>query len=80
MATGAQFDGHDDTPFPGDAGAYGLDPAHAQPTTYCFGCHQALDPMREIFDKSYNWMYNYGDNAKEAPGYFSFHGVQGLLT
>jgi hypothetical protein len=33
------------------------DAMHVQPGTACYGCHQTLDPMRDFFRQSYNYVY-----------------------
>lgn len=44
----------------------GLDAAHADPQTACYGCHRQLDPMRLYFAKTYG--INYQTPDPEGPG------------
>ncbi|HET6284367.1 MAG TPA: hypothetical protein VFH73_25645 [Polyangia bacterium] len=39
------------------------DAMHVQPGTACYGCHQTLDPMRDFFRQSYNYVYAQQLNA-----------------
>jgi hypothetical protein len=74
VATGAQVDGNDATT---PSTTPGLDAAHAQPGTACFGCHQLLDPTRSILSATYSWFYYPQTDAtlKSQPGLFAFNGV-----
>ncbi len=76
VALGASFDGADSTV---PLGQGGLDGEHAQPGTECYGCHQALDPMRQYFSQAYTY---YGHDQRDPqktslPGNFAFGGVTG---
>ncbi|MCB9524570.1 MAG: hypothetical protein H6702_14515 [Myxococcales bacterium] len=61
----------------------GVDPAHADPETACYGCHRQLDPMRNYFAQSYGFDYQTpAPNGPEAQvfdpadrGGFAFLGV-----
>ena len=74
VATGAQVDGTDSTT---PATTPGLDSAHAQPGTACFGCHQLLDPTRSILSATYSYYYYPQTDATliDQPGQFAFEGV-----
>lgn len=41
-------------PAVGDA----LDGEHANPNTFCYGCHKTLDPMRQFFRRDYTYSYH----------------------
>jgi Protein of unknown function (DUF1585) len=74
VALGASFDGADTTV---PLGQGGLDGEHAQPGTECYGCHQALDPMRQYFEQAYTYYYHDQRDPKKTPleGNFAFAGV-----
>ncbi len=78
VGTGAQVDGTDSTTLPlATALDAGLDEAHAQPGTACFGCHQLLDPTRAVLSSA--WTYSYSQQLLPAmiaeTGLFAFQGV-----
>ncbi len=53
-----------------------LDATHAAPGTPCYGCHVALDPMRQIFRATYT-LYGSVQGAsvqRAMHGQFAFHG------
>lgn len=52
VALGRSFDGEDNIVPLSDTS---LDAEHADPTTPCFACHQALDPMRQVFRNEFNY-------------------------
>ncbi len=56
-----------------------LDKEHAAPDTACYGCHRALDPMRQYFTQAYTLPYrDQREAAKQAQeGVFAFDGVTG---
>jgi hypothetical protein len=74
VALGQSFDGADSTVPLSQAG---LDGEHAAPGTECYGCHQALDPMRQFFARAYTYSYHdQRDPQKRAlEGNFAFDGV-----
>ena len=74
VATGAAFDGADETV---PSSTPGLDPTHAQPGTMCYSCHQLLDPTRSILSSTYSWFYYQQDDSslRAQPGLFAFQGV-----
>ncbi|MCU0685719.1 MAG: DUF1585 domain-containing protein [Polyangiaceae bacterium] len=74
VALGASFDGADATV---PLGQGGLDGEHAAPGTECYGCHQALDPMRQYFSQAYTYYgHDQRDPQKAAlPGNFAFGGA-----
>jgi hypothetical protein len=74
VATGAAFDGGDETVPPSTPG---LDQAHAAPGTMCYSCHQLLDPTRSILSSTYSWFYYQQDDSglRAQPGLFAFQGV-----
>ncbi|HUJ61852.1 MAG TPA: hypothetical protein VLX92_25280 [Kofleriaceae bacterium] len=74
VATGTAIDGTDPT---APATTPGLDSAHAQPGSSCYGCHQLLDPTRSILSATYTWFgYPQTDPSLIAqPGLFAFQGV-----
>jgi hypothetical protein len=51
------------------------DAAHVQPGTACYGCHQTLDPMRELFRQSYNYYY-----SRQTPAILAAEGVSAMGT
>ncbi len=55
----------------------GLDQEHANPSTVCYSCHKTLDPMRQVFRRTYT--YGYHEQLDPAPlqtdSVFSFQGV-----
>ena len=42
------------------------DALHVMPGTVCYGCHQTLDPMRDFFRQSYNYVYSQQLDASTA--------------
>jgi len=79
VATGAAIDGTDST---APTTTPGLDAAHADPATACFGCHQQLDPTRSILSSTYSWFYYPQTDAAliKQPGLFAFQGVIAPMT
>ena len=39
-----------------------LNAVHAVPGTACYGCHQALDPMRQFFRQTYTLFFSQQDD------------------
>ena len=80
VGLGAQVDGTDSTPAPGNPPP-GLDSVHAA-SPDCVFCHQTLDPTRSIFSANYSWNYhNQLDAALIAQkGMFAFQGVTTAVT
>jgi len=60
----------------------GLDKEHAAPGSPCYGCHQTLDPMRQLFAQSFTLFYHeQTDAAKIAQsGVFTFDGVSQIAN
>jgi hypothetical protein len=60
----------------------GLDKDHAAPGTPCYGCHQTLDPMRQLFAQSFTLFYHeQTDPLKMAQtGVFTFDGVSRMAS
>jgi len=75
VGLGAQVDGLDPTPAPGNPPP-GLDSAHGG-STDCLFCHQLLDPTRSIFAANYSWNYHRQIDTTLAAqlGTFAFRGV-----
>jgi hypothetical protein len=74
VSLGQSFDGSGSTV---PVSETGLDKEHAAPGTPCYGCHQSLDPMRQLFAQSFTLFYHeQTDAAKIAQsGVFTFDGV-----
>ncbi len=55
----------------------GLDEEHANPTTECYSCHRALDPMRQFYRKNYSLNYHEQSDPTQlaAPATFAVDGV-----
>lgn len=43
----------------------GKDGEHSDPNGPCYSCHQILDPMRQVFAKSYTYAYRRQENAAQ---------------
>jgi len=54
-----------------------LDSEHASPGTECYGCHRTLDPMRQVFRRTYTLGYHEQTDAKQLaiPSVFTYGGV-----
>jgi hypothetical protein len=54
-----------------------LDAEHAAPGTECYGCHRMLDPMRQVFRRTYTLGYHEQLDAtqRSIPSVFSYAGV-----
>jgi hypothetical protein len=74
VATGMSIDGTDGTNPPSTPG---LDAAHAQPGTQCYGCHQLLDPNRAILSATWTYPYYRQEDPTQIAqkGLFAFQGV-----
>jgi hypothetical protein len=74
VSLGRSFDGANST---NPVSETGLDKEHAAPGTPCYGCHQTLDPMRQLFTQSYTLMYHEQTDATKIAqsGVFTFEGV-----
>lgn len=60
-----------------------VDGEHSEIGSACYGCHQTLDPMREVFRYSYSHYYGLQTNQETIDSlipYFAFQGVQQPLT
>jgi hypothetical protein len=55
----------------------GLDSEHAAPGTACYGCHQTLDPMKQLFAQTFSLFYHEQTDATKAAqtGVFTYDGV-----
>jgi hypothetical protein len=55
----------------------GLDAEHAAPGTPCYGCHQTLDPMKQLLTQSYSLFYHEQTDVTKAAqtGVFTYDGV-----
>jgi hypothetical protein len=55
----------------------GLDSEHAAPGTACYGCHQTLDPMKQLITQTFSLFYHEQTDAMKAAqtGVFTFDGV-----
>jgi hypothetical protein len=60
----------------------GLDEEHASPSSACYGCHQALDPMRQFFRRNLTVNYHEQLDPVEMASKpsFAFYGVKGAGT
>jgi hypothetical protein len=74
VSLGRSFDGTGSTVAVSEMG---LDKEHASPGSPCYGCHQTLDPMRQLFTQSYTLMYHEQTDATKIAqaGVFTFDGV-----
>jgi hypothetical protein len=74
VALNQSFDGSGSTIPVSEAG---LDQEHAGPGSPCYGCHQTLDPMRELFTQSFTLFYHEQTDATKiaTSGVFTFSGV-----
>jgi len=54
----------------------GLDAEHAAPGTACYGCHQTLDPMKQLLTQTFSLFYHEQTDAMKAAqtGVFTFEG------
>ena len=75
VAAGMAFDGNDTTTMP--QATAGMDLQHAAPGSPCFGCHQLLDPTRQILRGTYSYYYYPQSDASQmmANMMFAFQGV-----
>jgi hypothetical protein len=75
VATGMAFDGNDTTTMPPSTA--GMDLAHATVGSPCFGCHQLLDPTRQILRGTYSYYYYPQSDTTQmmANMMFAFQGV-----
>jgi hypothetical protein len=74
VSLGRSFDGSGSTV---PVSETGLDKEHASPGSPCYGCHQTLDPMRQLFAQSFTLFYHEQTNATTMAqsGVFTFDGV-----
>ena len=77
VATGHQIDGTDGT-IPMQTP--GIDPVHD--TGVCYGCHQLLDPMRDILSMNYTWFFAPQTNQQmiSEGAWFAFEYVQSPMS
>lgn len=69
VATGQRFDGsHRATP----TSTAALDSKHAAPDTPCYGCHIAMDPMRQFFRGTYTLFWSLQRDKKQTALPMSF--------
>lgn len=67
---GLEFTGGDATP---PVSHVGLDGAHAEPNTPCYGCHSLLDPMRAYFGNAFSSSYVRAASPMGWPPSFAFY-------
>jgi hypothetical protein len=74
VSLGHSFDGSNSTV---PVSETGLDMEHAAPGTACYGCHQTLDPMKQLLTQTYSLFYHEQPDAKLAAqtGVFTYVGV-----
>jgi hypothetical protein len=74
VSLGHSFDGSGSTV---PVSETGLDAEHAAPGTVCYGCHQTLDPMKQLLTQTFSLFYHeQTDVMKTAQtGVFTFDGV-----
>ena len=74
VSLGHSFDGTNTT-FP--VSETGLDGEHAAPGTPCYGCHQTLDPMKQLLTQSFSLFYHEQTDVMKAAqtGVFTYDGV-----
>jgi hypothetical protein len=74
VSLGHSFDGSNTT-FP--VSETGLDAEHAAPGTPCYGCHQTLDPMKQLLTQSFSLFYHEQTDVKQVAqtGVFTYDGV-----
>jgi hypothetical protein len=74
VSLGRSFDGTGSTV---PVSETGLDGEHAAPGTPCYGCHQTLDPMKQLLTQSYSLFYHEQTIATTMAqnGVFTFDGV-----
>lgn len=59
----------------------GLDEVHVDPTTECYGCHQHMDPMTNVFRGQYDLSHRILESiAEDNDGDFSFHGYSQTVS
>jgi hypothetical protein len=73
VALGHSFDGSNSTV---PVSETGLDAEHAAPGTACYGCHQTLDPMKQLITQTFSLFYHEQPDAMKAAqtGVFTFEG------
>jgi hypothetical protein len=74
VGLGKSFDGSGSTV---PVSETGLDGEHAAPGTPCYGCHQTLDPMKQLITQTYSLFYHEQTTATAIAqnGVFTFDGV-----
>ena len=74
VSLGRSFDGTGSTV---PVSETGLDGEHAAPGTPCYGCHQTLDPMKQLITQTYSLFYHEQTTATAIAqnGVFTFDGV-----
>jgi hypothetical protein len=74
VSLGHSFDGSGSTV---PVSETGLDAEHAAPGTACYGCHQTLDPMKQLIAQTFSLFYHEQTDATKAAqtGVFTFDGV-----
>jgi hypothetical protein len=77
VALGHSFDGSNNTV---PVSETGLDMEHAAPGTACYGCHQTLDPMKQLLTQTFSLFYHEQTDATKAAqtGVFTFDGVSAV--
>jgi hypothetical protein len=74
VSLGHSFDGSNSTV---PVSETGLDGEHAAPGSACYGCHQTLDPMKQLITQTYSLFYHEQTSAPAIAqnGVFTFDGV-----
>src|SRR5450432_895193 len=74
VSLGHSFDGSGSTT---PVSETGLDAEHAAPGTVCYGCHQTLDPMKQLLTQTFTLFYHEQIDATKIAqtGVFTFDGV-----
>jgi hypothetical protein len=74
VSLGHSFDGSGTTT---PVSETGLDAEHAAPGTVCYGCHQTLDPMKQLLTQTFTLFYHEQTDATKIAqtGVFTFDGV-----
>jgi hypothetical protein len=81
VATGHQIDGTDGT-IPQHTPGMDLDQGGNHDATPCVGCHQLLDPMRDILLMNYTWFFapQTDPNMINSGAWFAFEGIQAPMS
>jgi hypothetical protein len=79
VGLGHSFDGSNSTV---PVSEVGLDAEHAAPGTACYGCHQTLDPMKQLITQTFSLYYHEQTDATKAAttGVFTYAGVSKVIS